>query len=175
MSIILHTTQLLLFYMAHTAYLLLGSNLGKREEILENAVNSIKKTIGNVSKNSSIYETLAWGIEDQPAFLNQVIKIETTINPHQLLTAINKIEKELGRIRHEKWGERLIDIDILYYDDSVLDTQPLTIPHPEIANRKFTLVPLAEIAPEFFHPVLAKTQTELLKECKDGLEVKKYL
>jgi len=161
--------------MTHTSYLLLGSNLGKREEIVEKATLSINQIIGTVSEYSSIYETLAWGIEDQPAFLNQVIKVETILNPHQLLTTINKIEKELGRIRHKKWAERLIDIDILYYDDIVMDTPHLTIPHAEIVNRKFTLAPLAEVAPKLIHPVLGKTQLELLRDCNDGLEVKKII
>lgn len=159
--------------MTHTAYLLLGSNLGNRKQILKNAATNIEAKIGSISVYSSIYETLAWGFEEQPAFLNQVIVVTTKLNPHQLLSTINNIETELGRVRHEKWGERLIDIDILYFDNLIVNTENLVIPHPEIANRRFTLIPLVEIAARFTHPILGKTQTELLANCKDELEVKK--
>jgi len=157
-----------------TAYLLLGSNLGNRAQVLEKATSSINSKLGSVVKASSIYETSAWGIEDQPPFLNQVIQIETQLTPHQLLTEINLIEKQLGRVRHEKWGERLIDIDILYYNTSIIHTRELKIPHPQIINRRFTLAPLAEVAPNYIHPMLEKTQQQLLAECKDELEVKKF-
>ncbi len=160
--------------MTHIAYLLLGSNLGNRKQVLEDAVSHIKKKLGGIIAYSSIYETGAWGIKDQPAFLNQVVKINTTLKPHKLLTSINAIEKILGRIRHKKWDERIIDIDILYYDNLIINTKNLTIPHLEIANRRFTLVPLVELAANFKHPILSKTQTELLARCKDELEVEVY-
>ncbi len=160
--------------MIHIAYLLLGSNLGNRMQVLENAASHIKNKIGDISVYSSIYETLAWGIEDQPAFLNQVVKINTVLKPQELLITINAIEKDLGRVRHQKWGERLIDIDILYYDTIIINTENLKIPHPEIANRRFTLIPLVEIAPNLEHSILGNTQTELLAICKDELEVRKY-
>lgn len=160
--------------MTSKAFLLLGSNLGDREEIIAKAIIEIGIQIGDISIKSSIYETLAWGIEDQPAFLNQVVTVASSKKPDELLSTVNKIEKELGRVRHEKWGERLIDIDILYFDNLVINTMDLKIPHPEIINRRFTLVPLAEIAPDFVHPVLEKTQSELLESCEDGLEVKRY-
>ena len=159
--------------MIHTTFLLLGSNLGEREYVLEKAATTIETKIGKVKTYSSIYETMAWGNEDQPAFLNQVIVVETSLNPEDLLVQINSIEKDLGRVRHEKWGERLIDIDILYFDDVIIDTEKLTIPHPEIVNRKFTLIPLAEIAADFVHPLINKKQKELLQNCKDELEVKR--
>ncbi len=159
--------------MIHKTFLLLGSNLGDRAEILLKAQKEISLSVGTVVNESSIYETGAWGIEDQPAFLNQVVVVKTKLNPHQLLTVINNIEQELGRIRHQKWGERLIDIDILYYNNKVINTPNLIIPHPEIANRRFTLVPLVEIAPDFMHPVLGRNQKELLSSCEDELEVKK--
>lgn len=161
--------------MTHTTFLLLGSNLGNRKKVLKNAAVSIKKKIGKIEKYSSIYETLAWGNEDQPAFLNQVVIVETSLTPKEVLVTINSIEKELGRIRHKKWGERLIDIDILYYDDLIINTEKLKIPHPEIANRRFTLIPLIEIDPNFKHPILDKTHSSLLETCNDELEVKKYL
>lgn len=160
--------------MTHKTYLLLGSNLGDRKLMLKNAAAVISQKIGVIESYSSIYETLAWGIEDQPAFLNQVIKVETSLHPQKLLTTINGIEKELGRVRHQKWGERLIDIDILYYNEDIIETENLVIPHPEIINRRFTLIPLAEIAPNYVHPVIKKNQTALLEICKDKLEVKNY-
>ena len=160
--------------MFHTTFLLLGSNLGKRAQVLKNAATIINNKIGKVKTYSSIYETLAWGNEDQPAFLNQVITVETSLSPQELLITINQIEDDLGRIRHEKWGERLIDIDILYYDDTIISSKELTVPHPEISNRKFTLIPLVEITPDFIHPVIGKTQKELLTDCSDELEVTKY-
>lgn len=160
--------------MTHKAFLLLGSNLGNRENILDKAIFEIEEKIGKIDLKSSIYETLAWGIEDQPAFLNQVITTTTEIEPQKLLTIINNIEKDLGRVRHEKWGERLIDIDILYYDDLTVSTKELSIPHPEISNRRFTLIPLVEIAPDLVHPILEITQKEMLLGCKDELEVKKH-
>lgn len=160
--------------MTHKTYLLLGSNLGDRKLILKNAAVVISQKIGVIESYSSIYETLAWGIEDQPAFLNQVIKVETSLHPQKLLTTINGIEKELGRVRHQKWGERLIDIDILYYNEDIIETENLVIPHPEIINRRFTLIPLAEIAPNYIHPIIKKNQSALLEICPDKLEVKNY-
>ncbi len=159
--------------MTHKVYLLLGSNLGDRVGVLLKAQQEISARVGTVIKSSSIYETLAWGIENQPAFLNQVLLIETFLTPQELLITINKIEQDLGRIRHQKWGERLIDIDILYYENQIIDEEHLKIPHPEIINRRFTLVPLVEIAADFVHPALDKTQEELLEVCRDELEVKK--
>ncbi|MCF6360208.1 MAG: 2-amino-4-hydroxy-6-hydroxymethyldihydropteridine diphosphokinase [Cyclobacteriaceae bacterium] len=159
--------------MAHKTFLLLGSNLGNRAEILVQAQKEIKSQIGSIERTSSMYETLAWGIEDQPAFLNQVLQVKTILSPPNLLNSINKIEQDLGRIRHQKWGERLIDIDILYYDSEIVKTDNLIIPHHEIANRRFTLVPLVEIAAYFVHPGLGKTQEELLEVCRDELKVKK--
>ena len=160
--------------MTHKIFLLLGSNLGNREEILSNVQQEISLSVGDVVNKSSIYETLAWGIEDQPSFLNQVLLVKTKLLPQDLLKVINKVERDLGRVRHQKWGERLIDIDILYYENEIINTKNLIIPHPEIANRRFTLVPLVEIAPDFIHPSIVKTQKELLSECPDRLEVKKY-
>ncbi len=160
--------------MNQTVFLLLGSNLGNRNKVLSQARTLIGSRAGRVDKQSSIYETKAWGITEQPAFLNQVVRLKTRLNPHELLHTLLTIERELGRVRHQKWGERLIDIDILYYAKAVIITQKLKIPHPEIANRRFTLTPLAELAPQFEHPLLHKTHQELLNQCPDNLEVSLY-
>ncbi len=127
-----------------------------------------------IKKESEIYETAAWGKEDQEAFLNQVIEVETGKSPQRVLFIVNMIEKEMGRERFEKWGSRLIDIDILYFGDIVFEEDNLLIPHPEIQNRRFTLAPLVEIAPQFLHPKLEKTQAQLLAECPDALAVEVY-
>ena len=157
-----------------TTYLLLGSNLGIREAYLHQARQRLAATVGAMTQHSAIYETAAWGLEDQQSFLNQVLEVQTDLNPLDLLGQIHGIETELGRVREERWGARVIDIDILFYGDLVLQTQRLTIPHPELPNRRFTLVPLAEIAPNFRHPVLKKTITELLTQCPDKLLVKVF-
>lgn len=155
------------------AYLLIGGNLGNRKENLSKAIELIKEYCGELTNSSSLYETAAWGMTDQPSFFNQALEISTTLNARQLIRKILKIEKMMGRVRKEKLGPRIIDIDILFYENEVQDIRFLKIPHPEIQNRRFVLVPLAEIAPGFHHPVLKKTITELLEECPDNLEVKK--
>jgi 2-amino-4-hydroxy-6-hydroxymethyldihydropteridine diphosphokinase len=148
-------------------FLLLGSNLGERLMILESARKHIAERVGFVSVQSSVYETEPWGVAEQPAFLNQVLKVETEHAPEEVLRIILDIEHELGRIRYERWGARVIDIDLLYYSDFVLNTARLTLPHPRLQDRRFTLVPLAEIAPDFIHPLLQKTSEVLLKICPD--------
>lgn len=153
-------------------YLLLGTNLGDRAINLANAINLAAEQGVVIKAVSAIYETAAWGIEEQPGFLNQVLEVETTLSAEELLKTILAIELEMGRVRIQKWGERLIDIDILYYHDQVIDSPELTVPHPEIQSRRFTLVPLVELAAEELHPVLQKTQAELLAVCPDGLEVR---
>ena len=127
-----------------------------------------------IKKESEIYETAAWGNEDQEDFLNQVIEVETSKSPQRLLKISQLIENEMGRVRYEKWGKRLIDIDLLYFNDLVFQEADLTLPHPGIADRRFTLIPLVEIAPDFVHPELQKTQHELLNDCPDTLEVKAF-
>jgi 2-amino-4-hydroxy-6-hydroxymethyldihydropteridine diphosphokinase len=154
-------------------FLLLGTNLGNRLENIHLAVTHINEKIGHIVQKSSLYETQAWGIEDQPSFFNQVIEISTTLPPEDLLFQINIIEAQMGRKRFKKWGERLIDIDILYYNQKIIQQPLLEIPHPGIPLRRFTLVPLKEIAPKFIHPVLQKNHIQLLKECKDPLQAKK--
>jgi 2-amino-4-hydroxy-6-hydroxymethyldihydropteridine diphosphokinase len=157
------------------AYLLIGGNLGDRITNLRNAIQSIKETCGKLIKSSAIYETAAWGNNDQPDFLNQVLLIKTSLSPQLLMKAILEIEMKLGRVRYEKNGARSIDIDILYFDDFIIDEPGLNIPHPRISSRMFVLEPLSEIAGAFIDPLLKKTVNSLLEECTDPLSVKKYM
>ncbi|AHM59591.1 2-amino-4-hydroxy-6-hydroxymethyldihydropteridine pyrophosphokinase [Flammeovirgaceae bacterium 311] len=152
-------------------YLLLGSNLGNRMVWLEQALLAIEKKVGRLKAQSSLYETAAWGKEDQPAFLNQVVEISTKLSPQELITALLQIEQSLDRVREEAWAARTIDLDILYYGDQQFSTPALTIPHPRLHLRRFTLVPLCEIAPLLVHPLLKKNNLQLLGECPDQLEV----
>ena len=155
-------------------YLLLGSNLGDRELLLENAIKMIAKEIGKVFATSSVYETAAWGKTDQPSFLNLALGVETKLTPMELLNNLMTIEKKLGRVREGKWGARLIDIDVILYDNEVISFgEILKIPHVEMQNRKFVLQPLAEIAPNQIHPILKKTILELLENLNDALYVAK--
>ncbi len=152
-------------------YLLLGANLGDRIHTLRRAVDLIAERVGAITNASGLYETAPWGVADQPTYLNQVLMVDTELKPEDVLTRTQAIEQELGRVRLEKWGARVIDIDILYYDQLILQTETLTIPHPYLHQRRFTLVPLADIAPDFVHPVLQKTTIELLAECEDEGDV----
>ncbi|MBK5277572.1 MAG: 2-amino-4-hydroxy-6-hydroxymethyldihydropteridine diphosphokinase [Bacteroidia bacterium] len=159
--------------MDNGVFLLLGSNLGNREENLLYALNSIQH-IGMVVASSAIYQTKAWGNTLQPDFLNQVVQIAYDKSPHQLLLEIHTLENEMGRLRSEKWGPRIIDIDILFFGQRIINEENLIIPHSGIAMRRFTLLPLSEIAPEFIHPVLNKNCNQLLKECPDTSYVELY-
>ena len=152
-------------------FLLLGSNLGNRLKNLKQASTALEEKEIKILMKSSVYETAAWGKTDQQAFLNQVLRVDTSLEPNALLKVILEIELELGRIRKIKWGERLIDIDILYYHQYFLEEDNLKIPHPGIPERRFTLIPLVEICPDFQHPTLKLTQIKLLDNCKDNLEV----
>ena len=155
------------------AYLALGGNKGDKIKNLNQALLLIEKNIGVIVSRSKIYQTAAWGNTDQPDFLNQVVCLKTEHNPSQLLQAIIKIEASLGRVRGEqKWMERTIDIDILFYNDEVIDTPHLKIPHPYIQERMFVLMPLMDIAPAFIHPVLKENMKTLMDRCMDELEVK---
>ena len=155
-------------------YLLTGGNIGNRLEYLSKAKEKISKKCGSILQESAIYETAAWGMKNQGAFLNQVLKIETSFTPVQLLKTILQIEEDLGRRREIKYGPRTIDIDILFFNDQVIDQQGLKIPHPQIQNRRFVLVPLNEIAPAKVHPVFQKNSSQLLTECSDTLKVNKF-
>jgi len=155
-------------------YLLLGTNMGDRVAQLDRARSEIARELGTLCHISSIYETDAWGNENQSRFLNQVVEVATPLKPFPLLKEINTIEKRMGRIRINKWEARLIDIDILYYADQVINEAHLQIPHPHLPDRRFALAPLQEIAPGFVHPVLGKTTTELLNQTSDQLAVRLF-
>ena len=157
----------------HIAYLLTGTNLGDRSQHLQRAIERIGEDCGRVVKKSAVFETAAWGIEDQPSFLNQAICIETELDPQALLEEILGIERSMGRVRAEKYGARVIDIDILFYDDLSIEWPGLTIPHPFVHERRFALECMNDIAPELVHPGFDKTITRLLMECGDRLPVVK--
>lgn len=159
--------------MIQTCYLLLGTNLGEKKNNLEEALRRISVDVGEIITVSGIYKTAAWGKRNQEDFYNQVLITRTSLTPIDILKQCLSIEKEMGRVRYEEWGERLIDIDILFIADQILDEASLKVPHPQIPHRRFTLVPLFEIAPDFLHPVYKKSIEELLEECSDPLEVDK--
>src|SRR6187402_1940573 len=151
----------------NSAYILLGTNLGDKTANLTTACEKIISRCGSITKQSELYETAPWGMANQDAFLNQVIQIETNHSPEKLLEILLSIEIEMGRVRLVKWGERLIDLDILYFNKDIITKESLKIPHPEIQNRMFVLVPLCEIAADYKHPVLNITNQQLFKLCTD--------
>lgn len=165
------------FYMqleCKIVYLLLGSNLGDRRGIIEEAINKISLQVGTLVSKSSYYETAAWGNEDQPSFLNVGVGINTTKTAHEVLEEILGIEEALGRVRKDKWGARLIDIDIILYGEELIhDGEMLKIPHPYMQERRFVLEPLAEIAAEVMHPVLKQNVSTILSNLTDNLTVTK--
>lgn len=155
-------------------YLLTGGNMGDRLAQLQQAAVMLESVAGRILQKSSIYETAAWGLTHQNAFLNQVLRIESPDAPEVLLQKILSIEQEMGRKRIEKMGPRVIDIDILFFGKQVIDTPDLVVPHPRMADRRFVLIPLHEIAPTLLHPVLHKTVAALLQECSDTLAVRPF-
>jgi 2-amino-4-hydroxy-6-hydroxymethyldihydropteridine diphosphokinase len=154
-------------------YLLLGSNLGNRAENLHYAVREISRLCGPIITTSAIYETAPWGEADQPWFFNQVIEIHTALPPEDLLKQLQHIETAAGRVRHKKWGPRILDIDILYYGEHPVLTGQLTVPPAALPHRRFALVPLAELAPNLVLPRFGCTVKELLEQCTDTLTVRK--
>lgn len=157
----------------HQAYILLGTNLGNRLSYLQQATTYIAQQVGEVSATSSIYETAAWGLTEQPSFYNQVLVVKTDVGSENLMQQLLDIETQLGRIRTIKFGPRTIDIDILLIDDLINQSDILQLPHPALPQRKFALMPLAEVAPELLHPVEKKTISQLLQACTDTLDVQK--
>ena len=151
-------------------YFLLGGNLGDRLKTLKKALHLLSDEVGEIWDYSSIYETEPWGVRQQPVFLNQTAVLLSCKEPHQILESIRGIEQKLKRKRYEKWGSRTIDIDILFYGEQVLEDGELSIPHPALHERNFTLVPLKEIAGDFVHPVFGKTVNELYRETPDSLD-----
>lgn len=160
--------------MMNTAYLITGGNMGQREQHLVFAAKLLEERCGRIIDRSGIYQTAPWGKTDQPDFLNQAIVLETTLNARDLLTEILYIEHLMGRNRLEKFGPRVIDIDIIFFNHQIIKHDGLIVPHPEMQNRRFVLKPLNEVIPAYIHPIYYKTVTELLDSCKDELPVNKF-
>ena len=157
----------------NTIYLLLGSNLGNKKKQLSKALQLIEKNIGNIKRQSGLYVTAAWGNTVQPDFLNQVVIVETNLTAIETMQTILLIEKKMGRVRTEKNAARIIDIDILFFNEEIINEPQLVVPHPKIQDRRFVLIPLNELSANFIHPVLNKTIHYLLRVCPDTLAVKK--
>jgi 2-amino-4-hydroxy-6-hydroxymethyldihydropteridine diphosphokinase len=157
--------------MATKIHLLIGSNMGDRKAFLATAIAKIGQNIGTITEKSRLYETQAWGLTNQPDFMNQAIEVETTLSPQETLAKILAIETEMGRVRTEKWAERTIDIDILLFADLIIEEPDLQIPHPRLPERNFALVPLMEIAGEVEHPFLKTTIEDIYFESPDTLDV----
>lgn len=163
--------------MTRFSFILLGSNMGDREVVLDNAIKEIEKRCGRIVNKSSLYESEPWGFNTDLYFLNQAIAVETDLEPHDLLKELLTIEAELGRRRNENhigYESRPIDLDIIYIDDMINDDDDLILPHPRMHLRRFVLVPLSEISPDFVHPILRESNSTLLDRCEDQSEVRLY-
>ena len=163
---------------SESVFVLLGSNLGDRELLVNQACKMMGERCGEIVAKSRLYESEPWGFRAEHWFLNQVVKMETSLSPDALMTELLAIEKELGRDRttpHEGYVSRPIDLDILYFGDKIIETQLVTAPHPRLHQRRFTLLPLCDVAPDFVHPILKKTNLQLLDECQDTGIVKTLL
>jgi len=162
---------------SETVFILIGSNVGNRESLLDQACVLVNEFCGRITEKSPIYESEPWGFVAEQCFLNQVIKMETELSPDVLMLKLLDIEKELGRDRttpHEGYVSRPMDLDILYFGSQIIDTEHVTAPHPRLHLRKFTLMPLCDIAPDFIHPKMKMSNTKLLMLCNDEGLVKKY-
>ncbi|EPY2302682.1 2-amino-4-hydroxy-6-hydroxymethyldihydropteridine pyrophosphokinase [Clostridium sporogenes] len=150
----------------HTAYVAFGSNIGEKESYIKRALEKIEKRGMKIIKVSPIYETEPYGVLDQDSFLNGVVKIETNLTPENLIEVLLDIEKQLDRVRERRWGPRTIDLDIIFYDDLIINKNNLIIPHKDMENREFVLKPLCDIDENFIHPVLKKSVKQLYDELK---------
>lgn len=159
--------------MPNKVYLLTGSNVGDSSALLNEAKLAIQKQVGEIEAASHLYKTAPWGNTNQQDFLNQVLAVNTDLSATDVLKTILNIELHMGRIREEKWAPRTIDIDILFFNDEIIQQENLVVPHPLLHQRRFTLVPLAEIAPDYVHPTLHQTNTQLLQQCADDSVVEK--
>ncbi|MFC4263690.1 2-amino-4-hydroxy-6-hydroxymethyldihydropteridine diphosphokinase [Ferruginibacter yonginensis] len=157
----------------NTVYLLLGSNLGNPQQQLLAATKAIVQRVGNIASASSFYSTAAWGLTAQPNFINQVLVVTTKLDALTTLHTILAIENDLGRTRSVKYAARVIDIDILFFNNQIIDVPQLKVPHPQIQNRRFVLIPLAELNENLIHPSLQKNIKTLLQTCSDTLDVQK--
>jgi len=155
----------------NTIFLIAGSNIGNRRNNLLTAAQLIQNRIGKIIKSSAVYETEAWGNTDQPSFYNQVHIVNSILSAEETIAKILVIEKQMGRIRTIKNAARIIDIDVLFFNKEIINTPSLIVPHVEISNRRFVLMPLYELSPALIHPVLNKSIADLLSECKDPLNV----
>jgi len=151
----------------------LGTNLGNRSLNLKNSIASIEKKVGIIKRQSCIYQTKAWGVINQPDFLNMVLEVQTSLTPQVVLETVLSIETEMGRVRERKWYTRLIDIDLLFYEDLIIEESNLIVPHPYLHLRNFVLQPLLDLVPLLVHPIMKKTVLQLVVECGDELPVKK--
>ena len=158
--------------MDHIVYLALGSNMGNRLSNLKAAVLNLTPQM-TVKQKSSVYETPPWGFTEQDAFLNQVVKVTTYLEPEPLLRHLKRMETALGRVPNFQNGPRVIDIDILFFDIMIINTPPLVVPHPRLHERAFVLVPLAEIEPDFVHPILQRPINKILEDV-DRSEIKLF-
>ncbi len=157
----------------NTAILLIGGNIGDRPRNLQKAAELIAARAGHITRKSALYETAPWGGVQQPDYLNQALVLETPLGPEQLLDTLLQTEKEIGRIRRLKWGARVIDIDMIFFNSEVITLPQLKIPHPQMQNRRFVLAPLQEIVPDWVHPILQLTVSQLLEACTDTLPAHK--
>ncbi len=157
----------------HNVFISLGSNKGDAIGNLKKARELISIHIGKINQVSDIYTTEAWGLQNQADFMNQVISIFSNLQPIKLMKGLLAIEAEMGRKRTRKWGARLIDLDVLFFNDNVIDDKILTVPHPRLHERNFVLIPLMQLAPDLKHPVFQLTVRELLAWCQDDLDVVK--